>query len=108
MFIMCIITDNVQPHFLITKTSWQFSSLPPELYYSPYRSNSTSFAGRKMDQQQLSNFSNLRLTEDEPSTLNPVNELDKNPGWLSADGAEDEVDSFAINAVSYSQMKNIK
>lgn len=58
-----------------------------------------------MDQQQLRNFSNLRLTGDESSTLSPINELDKNPGRLSAGGAEDEVDSFAINAVSYSLIK---
>lgn len=98
MFIKYIITDNVQPHFLITKTSWQFS-------YSRYRSNSASFAEYEMDQQELSNFSNLRLTEDESSTLNPMNELDKCPGRRAADEAKDEVDSFAINAVSYSLIK---
>lgn len=58
-----------------------------------------------MNQQQLRDFANLRFTEDESSTLNPIDELDENPGRLSADGAEYEGDSFANHAVSYSLRK---
>lgn len=60
----------------------------------------------KMDQQKSRDFANLRFTEDGSSTLNPINEREKIPGRLSADGAQDQVDSFANHDVSYSLKKN--
>ena len=60
-----------------------------------------------MDQQQF-NFSNWDFTGGESSTLNPINEPDKNQGRLSADGAEDGVNSFANDAVSFPRINNPK
>ncbi len=51
---------------------------------------------------------NRGFTEGESSRLNPTDELNKNRGRLSADGAEDKVDSSVDHAVGFPPMNNQK
>lgn len=93
----------------------------PELLYNPYRSNSSygkwisimtyltsnssryrssgfSYAGRFFDPKNRT----LGFTGSESPTLKPTNELDKNQGTLSTDGAEDEMDYWPIMLYAFS------